>query len=51
MEIENLAVVVRPRTPWEAVDLGFRLGRAWWKPLLGAWLAISLPIVLILHGL
>lgn len=51
MEIEKLAVVVRPRTPWEAVDLGFRLGRAWWKPLLGAWLAVSLPVFLILHGL
>ena len=43
MELENIAVALRPRTPWEALDLGFAMARQWWKPLYAAWLAIYLP--------
>lgn len=44
MDLERTAVVIRPRTPWEAVDLGFRMARAWWRRLLGPWLVVALPL-------
>lgn len=44
MDLERIAVVLRPRRPWEAVDLGFALVRAWWRPVYAAWLATVLPI-------
>ena len=36
MRLDQLSVTLRPRTPWEAMDLGFALVRAHaaaiWKP-------------------
>ncbi|MDI9238251.1 DUF4129 domain-containing protein [Lysobacter sp. LF1] len=44
MKIEALTVALRPRTAWEAVELGMALTRrhagAIWKP----WLALTLPV-------
>jgi hypothetical protein len=54
MDLERISVVIRPRTPWEAVDLGFRMARTWWKSLLGSWLAVAAPLwlltLVLLHG-
>ena len=44
MDLDRFAAAVRPRTPWEAVDLGWALVRAWWRPMLGAWLSTTLPV-------
>jgi len=44
MDLERTAVVIRPRTPWEAVDLGFRMARSWWRSLLGPWLLVAAPV-------
>lgn len=44
MDLERTSVAIRPRTPWEAVDLGFRMARAWWRPLLGSWLVVVAPV-------
>lgn len=43
MDLERVAAVIRPRSPWEAVDLGFGMVRAWWKPVWAAWLATVAP--------
>ena len=43
MDLESVAAVIRPRSPWEAVDLGFGMVRAWWKPVWTAWLATVAP--------
>ncbi len=51
MQIERLAVALRPRSPWEAIDLGFRMARVWWRPLFGAWFASTLPVALVLAAL
>lgn len=40
MRIENIAVALRPRTPWEAMDLGFAMARRWWRPVWAAWAAV-----------
>lgn len=54
MDLERISVVIRPRTPWEAVDLGFRMARTWWKGLLGPWLVVAAPlwtlVLVLLHG-
>jgi hypothetical protein len=48
--MDNIAARLRPRSKWEAVDLGFALVRQWWKPILTAWLLICLPVALVLAG-
>jgi hypothetical protein len=39
-------VALRAREPWEAVDLGAAMIRAWWKPVYMAWFAVTLPLAL-----
>lgn len=43
MQIDRLAAVIRPRTAWEGVDLGFALGRRWFPVLWGLWWLSALP--------
>jgi hypothetical protein len=45
VRLDAIAVAVRPRQPWEAVDLGFTMVRAWWKQVYGPWLLVVLPIM------
>ena len=44
MDLEQVSAEIRPRTYGEAVDLGFHMVRAWWKPVFGAWMAVVLPL-------
>lgn len=44
MEIDRIAVALRPRSQWEALDLGFQMAREWWRPIWGVWLALYLPV-------
>ena len=46
--LEGLRVAARPRSPWEAADLGLALLRAQAWPVYRAWLAALLPLALIL---
>jgi len=51
MKIESLTVALRPRTAWEAVELGTALVRrhaaAIWKP----WLLLTLPVLVLFNAL
>lgn len=51
MKIEDLNVALRPRTAWEAVELGTALTRrhaaAVWMP----WLLVSLPMLVLINAL
>ena len=49
MELDKLSIVARPRSRWEAIDLGLLMARRWWWPLTKAWLAVSLPFFILLH--
>lgn len=49
MQLDRVAVELRSRAPWEAVDLGTAMLRAWWRPLYGAWFVVLLPVALALH--
>lgn len=47
MQLDRLSLVLRQRNPWEAIDLGFAMARAWWRPIYAAWLAAFVPITLV----
>ena len=47
MEVDQITVTLRPRTTWEAIDLGFGLTRKWWATLVYCWLLTALPIFVI----
>lgn len=51
MDLSRIAVTLRPRTPWEAVDLGFAIGRCWFPRLWGMWLAVALPVYFVAFAL
>lgn len=51
MQLERLAIVLRPRHSNEAIDLGVRIAINWFKPLYGAWLSFTLPVIAIVWGL
>jgi hypothetical protein len=46
VETEQVSVSVRPRAGFEAVDLGFRLARAFWRPLFGSVALTVVPLAL-----
>ncbi|MEO7402611.1 MAG: hypothetical protein ABIU95_02975 [Burkholderiales bacterium] len=48
MQLERLAIGLRPGTPWEAVDLGIAIARQWWQPAIRVWLATYPPVALVL---
>ena len=51
MNVRDLTIALRPRTPWEAVDLGFLLARQHFKSLLLIGVVGFLPIWLLLIAL
>ena len=44
MDLERVAAVIRPRSPWEAVDLGYSMVRAWWRAVYTPWLIAVPPV-------
>lgn len=48
MNLDRVAAVIRPRSYPESVDLGFRMLRAWWRPVTGAWAVVGLPLCAVL---
>jgi hypothetical protein len=48
MQIDRIALAVRPRNAWEAMDLGFLMVRTWYKAVYGAWLAVYLPLIAVI---
>lgn len=51
MRIEDLSVVLRPRSGWEAVELGFALSRRHARVIWLSWLATTLPVFALLNAL
>ncbi|EGV19158.1 DUF4129 domain-containing protein [Thiocapsa marina] len=48
MRIDAIGARLRPRRPWEGVDLGFALGREWFVSLWILWWVTALPIAALL---
>jgi hypothetical protein len=51
VQIERIALRLRPRNAWEALDLGIALVRASGGRVYGAWLATYLPAALVVYAL
>ncbi len=49
MQINRIKVVVRPRNPWESIDLGFSLIQQWAYSFYRIWLVTVVPFVIIVH--
>jgi hypothetical protein len=49
VELERVGVALRPRQPWEAVDLGFVMARQWGTAVYAAFLTVFLPVAVALH--
>jgi len=44
VQLDRLAVTLRLRNPWEAIDLGFAMIRIWMREVYAPWLALFLPL-------
>lgn len=51
MRLSNASVVIRPRTPWEAMDLGVRMAQEHRWLLMGSWAMVTLPVFALLTAL
>lgn len=47
MKLEQLAITLRPRNPWEALDLGLRFAMQNARSLYANWLAFTLPVMVL----
>ncbi|MEX1032410.1 MAG: DUF4129 domain-containing protein [Cellvibrionaceae bacterium] len=47
MDLSRICIEPRLRNPWEAIDLGIAMARAWWLPLQLSWLIPSAIVYLI----
>jgi hypothetical protein len=48
VELDRITIRLRPRSGWEAIDLGFRLALENWRPVWGVWFALYLPVATVL---
>ncbi|MBN2992757.1 DUF4129 domain-containing protein [Pseudomonas cedrina subsp. fulgida] len=51
MRFSDASVVIRPRTAWEAMDLGVLMAREYRLLLMGSWALVSLPVFALLTAL
>ena len=48
MDLDKIAIRLRPRNSWEGIDLGFAMAREWFTSLWLLWLCSALPVMAIL---
>lgn len=51
MRLSDASVVIRPRTAWEAMDLGVLMAREHRLLLMGSWTLVTLPVFAVLTAL
>ena len=51
MNLDHITVALRPRRPWEGLDLGFTLARRWFPSLWLYWWLGALPLALLAPAL
>jgi hypothetical protein len=49
MRFEDISLRIRPRNPWEAMDLGIRMTQNWWQSVYSSWLLVTLPVFVFLN--
>ena len=50
MDLDKIQVDARIRSGWQALDLGFLMAQAWFRPLYLAGLLSQLPLALVLFA-
>lgn len=48
MQLNETTLVIRPRNPWEAIDLGVLLAARHWRLLLSTWAIATVPLFAVL---
>ncbi|WP_075187938.1 hypothetical protein [Teredinibacter haidensis] len=48
MDLDRISVEARERSPWEALDLGCVMARAWWWPLFLSWMIPSAVVFVVI---
>lgn len=51
MRLDAVRIALRPRSPWEAIDLGLSLVREYSAAIWGPWFLLSLPVFAVLNAL
>lgn len=51
MNLDNMRVAIRPMSTAQAIDLGFMMARHWFLPLWKLWVAMALPVFLLIFML
>lgn len=51
MQLDRLQAVLRPRTSFEAIDLGFAMTRRWWGGIYRAWFLCVTPVYVLVWAL
>jgi hypothetical protein len=49
MRLDQIAVRLRARSPYEAIDLGYAMTRAWWRQIFPAWISVYLTVGVIIN--
>lgn len=49
MQLDKIEAVVRPRTSWEAIDLGFCMMQRWMWDFYRIWLVLTLPLFIAVY--
>jgi hypothetical protein len=49
VQLDAMTVALRPRSHWEAIDLGFSMARHSARAIWGAWFALLLPLAVLIH--
>lgn len=47
MNLDQVTLEIRPRSAWEAVDLGLLMAKRWWLPMIKIWLLVSFPFFIV----
>lgn len=49
MNFDDVRIEVRPRSPFEAIDLGFVMARQWFIPMWLIWISMAVPVYVAAH--
>lgn len=47
MNLDQVTLEIRPRSAWEALDLGLLMANRWWLPMMKIWLLVSFPFFIV----
>jgi Domain of unknown function (DUF4129) len=49
VQLERIAITLRPRSAWESIDLGYAMVQEWRGPVMKAWFATYIPAAILIN--